>query len=184
MRKLSQHIEGGERARPSERILCQNAGNTEEDPREKAERRPGVTRRSCSYVSLAELARAEDKSEQARENATKALEIREKILEQEPNNLIELRNLGDAYTKLGVQAKAEGKRKQAREYFEKDLEIRAKIVAEWPLMRITLNNLSDSFKRLGNLLKAEGEREQAEEYHTKAQDLQKRIVELTRDDLP
>lgn len=86
--------------------------------------------------------------------------------------------------KLGVQAKAEGKRKQAREYFEKDLEIRAKIVAEWPLMRITLNNLSDSFKRLGNLLKAEGEREQAEEYHTKAQDLQKRIVELTRDDLP
>ncbi|MDZ7404875.1 MAG: CHAT domain-containing protein, partial [candidate division KSB1 bacterium] len=105
--------------------------------------------------------------EAARQYYEKALDIRAKLAQAEPNRADYARDLSVSYGQMGDLLRSLGEGEAARQYYEKCHEILSKLAAQEPNRADYARDLSVSYGRMGDLLRSLGEGEAARQYYEK-----------------
>ena len=98
----------------------------------------------------------------------KALELRERLVAQEPGRADYLRDFSVSYNKMGDLQRAKGEGEAARQLYEKALGMRERLVAQEPGRADYLRDLSVSYSKMGDLQRALGAGEAARQFYEKA----------------
>jgi tetratricopeptide (TPR) repeat protein len=99
---------------------------------------------------MGDLQRALGEGEAARQFYEKALELRERLVAQEPGRADYLRDLSVSYERMGDLQSALGEGEAARQFYEKALEIAERLVAQEPGRADYLVYLAKSLARMGD----------------------------------
>jgi tetratricopeptide (TPR) repeat protein len=117
-----------------------------------------------SYLMLGRLAAKQGHLEEASRHLHKAVEIRESLLKDDPDNVIVMRNLLMTYSRLGdlsgapFQENTMGDTRRAVEYYRKSLALAEQLNANDPNDRLARMDLAMTLTRLGAALDGPSER--------------------------
>jgi tetratricopeptide (TPR) repeat protein len=107
---------------------------------------------------------------------SKALEIAERMVRQEPGRADYLRDLWVSYNNIGDLQRALGNGETARQFYEKTLEIAERLVEQEPERADNLRDLSVSYNKMGDSHGALGQEETARQFYEKALEIAERLV--------
>ncbi len=116
------------------------------------------------------------RSKEAEEVLREALDIRERLVRQEPERADYLRDLSVSYERLGDLMSGLGAGEEARQFFQKALDIRERLVRQEPERADYLRDLSVSYNKMGDLMRGLGAGEEARQFFQKALDIAERLV--------
>ncbi len=109
---------------------------------------PTTSAISVSFERIGDLQRDLGNGDQAQQFFSKALEIRERLVRQEPSRADYLRDLSVSYNKMGDLQRALGNGDQAQQFFSKALEIAERLVHQEPSRADYLTDLVVSLSRI------------------------------------
>ncbi len=116
-------------------------------------------------------------TEGAAKSYEKALNIRQKLYDQQPNNLKAMSDLASSLAKTSEIQRQVGTSEQVKQYFQKSLKLREEILRRNPEDFEARKNMAIALKGKGLLFYTDAKYKEAVRYYTRANEINKKLLQ-------